>query len=339
MSLPGSGATILGLAGTDLPPDEAALFRQADPFGFILFARNVESPAQLRRLTGDLRDAVGRPAPVFVDQEGGRVQRLRAPYWREWGPPLALAQAAGRRAPRAFWLRGRLIAHELRAAGIDGNCVPCLDIARPDTHPFLMNRCLGTDPAEVAANGRAYAEAHLAGGVLPVMKHLPGHGRGRTDSHHALPFTPASLADLTATDFAPFAALADLPLGMTAHMVYESIDAAPATTSAAMIALIRHRMGFQGLLMSDDIGMNALTGDPGTRAAAAIAAGCDVVLHCNGRRDEIEAVVAAAGRLSAPALARAGAALAARRLPDPIDISALEAEFRSLAGGAGTHGG
>ncbi|HMO09856.1 MAG TPA: glycoside hydrolase family 3 N-terminal domain-containing protein, partial [Paracoccaceae bacterium] len=220
MTAPARGAAILGCAGTALAADEAAFFRDADPFGFILFARNVEGPAQLRRLTGDLREAVGWSAPVFVDQEGGRVQRLGPPHWRRWTPPLVLAQAAGPRAPRAFWLRGRLIAHELRAAGIDGNCVPCLDIARPDTHPFLMNRCLGTDAAQVAANGRAFAGAHLAGGVLPVMKHMPGHGRGRTDSHHALPFTPASLADLTATDFAPFAALADLPIGMTAHMVF-----------------------------------------------------------------------------------------------------------------------
>lgn len=329
-----AGATILGCAGTDLSADEAAFFRQADPWGFILFARNVESPAQLRRLTGDLRAAVGRDAPVLIDQEGGRVQRLRAPHWREWAPPLHLAETAGPGAARAFWLRGRLIAHELRACGIDANAVPCLDLARPDTHPFLRNRCLGSDPARVAELGRALAQAHLAGGVLPVMKHLPGHGRARTDSHHVLPFTPATLAELEASDFAPFAALSDLPMGMTGHIVLSSIDSAPATTSAAIIALIRHRIGFRGLLMTDDLSMNALSGDLGARAAAALAAGCDLALHCNGNRAEMEAVVAAAGRLSGPAAVRAGAALDMRRLPDPVDIAACEAELRALAGGA-----
>lgn len=330
----GAGATILGCAGPELSPDEAAFFREADPWGFILFARNVENPAQLRRLTGDLRAAVGRDAVVMTDQEGGRVQRLRAPYWREWAPPLHLAETAGQGAMRAFWLRARLIAHELRACGIDANAAPCLDLARPETHPFLRNRCLGSDPARVADLGRAVAGAHLAGGVLPVIKHLPGHGRARSDSHHALPFTPAPLADLTATDFAPFAALADLPVGMTAHVVFSAVDAAPATTSAAMIALIRHRIGFRGLLMSDDLSMNALSGDVGARAAAAIAAGCDLALHCNGKPAEMQAVVAAAGRMSAAAAQRAAAALDARRLPDPVDIAACEAELRALAGGA-----
>lgn len=331
---PVAGATILGCLGPDLSADEAAFFRDADPWGFILFARNVESPAQLRRLTADLREAVGRNAPVLTDQEGGRVQRLRAPYWREWSPPLMLAQATGADAPRAFWLRSRLIAHELRACGIDANCAPCLDIATRQTHPFLLNRCLGQDAATVASIGRAVAEAHLAGGVLPILKHMPGHGRGTADSHHALPTTPAPLTELEGTDFAPFAALSDMPMGMTAHLVFSAIDSAPATTSAAMIALIRHRIGFQGLLMTDDLSMNALSGDVGTRAGAAIAAGCDVALHCNGKRPEMEQVVAAAGRLSAPAAVRAARALDARHLPEPVDIAALEAELRALAGGA-----
>jgi beta-N-acetylhexosaminidase len=332
------GATILGCAGPDLDADEAAFFREADPWGFILFARNVQSPAQLRRLTGDLRDAVGRAAVVMTDQEGGRVQRLRAPYWREWAPPLDLAEAAGPRAPHAFALRSRLIAHELRACGIDANTVPCLDLAGPATHPFLRNRCLGSDSGRVAEIGRAVAQAHLAGGVLPVMKHMPGHGRGAADSHHDLPRTAAPLTELDASDFAPFRALADLPLGMTAHMVYRAIDGAPATTSAAIVALIRHRIGFRGLLLSDDLSMNALAGAVGARAAAALAAGVDVALHCNGARAEMEAVAAAAGRLSAPAAARAAAALAARRLPDPVDIPALEADLRAIAGGVALGG-
>lgn len=332
--MPATGAFILGCAGLTLTADEAAFFREADPFGFILFARNVASPAQLRRLTAELRSAVGREAPVMTDQEGGRVQRLRAPHWREWTPPLTLAGAAGQAAPRAFWLRSRLIAHELRACGIDANCAPCLDLARPETHPFLRNRCLGTDPGTVATIGRAVADAHLAGGVLPVMKHMPGHGRGTADSHHALPETGAGLPELEASDFVPFAALADLPMGMTAHLVFRSIDGQPATTSAAMVALIRRRIGFGGLLMTDDISMNALSGDVGARATAALAAGCDLVLHCNGKRTEMDAVAQAAGRMSAPARARAARALAARRLPDPVDIAAVEAELRSLAGGA-----
>lgn len=329
-----TGAAILGCLGEGLAPDEAAFFREADPWGFILFARNVQDPAQLRRLTGDLRAAVGRDAPVFVDQEGGRVQRLRAPYWREWASPLGMVQAAGDQAARACWLRGRLIAHELRACGIDGNCAPCLDLAFPETHSFLRNRCLGSTPADVSLRGRAWADGHLAGGVLPVVKHMPGHGRATTDSHHALPYTDATADDLATQDFAPFAALADLPLGMTAHVVFGALDAAPATTSATVIGMIRETIGFGGLLMTDDLSMNALSGTVGERAAAAVAAGCDLALHCNGKPEEMAAVVAAAGRLSPAAAQRADRALAARRLPDPVDIAAAEAELRLITGGA-----
>lgn len=329
-----TGATILGCPGPDLGPDDAAFFRAADPWGFILFARNVDSPAQLRRLTGDLRAAVGRDAPVFVDQEGGRVQRLRAPHWREWTPPLTMVQAAGAAAARACWLRGRLIAHELRASGIDGNCAPCVDLAFPETHPFLRNRCLGETAADVVLRGRAWADGHLAGGVLPVIKHMPGHGRATADSHLALPRTDALAKDLETQDFAVFAALADMHLAMTAHVVFAALDAAPATTSATMIGLIRDRIGFAGLLMTDDLSMNALSGSVGERASAAISAGCDIALHCNGKRPEMEAVVAASGVLGAAARARADRALAARRLPDPVDIAAVEAELRLIAGGA-----
>jgi beta-N-acetylhexosaminidase len=324
-----TGATILGVEGLSLGADEAAFLRDADPWGFILFARNVESPAQLRRLTADLRAAVGRDAPVFTDQEGGRVQRLRAPHWREWAAPLDFVAQAGAQAERAMRLRYRLIAHELRDAGIDGNCAPCLDVARPETHPFLRNRCLSGDPAAVARLGRAAADGLLDGGVLPVIKHMPGHGRAVTDSHHALPFTEAPVADL-AGDFHPFTALADLPLGMTAHVVFAALDAAPATTSATLVARIRHDIGFDGLLMTDDIGMNALSGSPGQRTAAAIAAGCDVVLHCNGTRGDRMQVVAAAGRMTLPAAERAARALAARRAPGPVDIAAAEGELRAL---------
>ena len=330
-----AGATILGCAGAVLTPDETAFFRAADPWGFILFARNVETPDQLRRLTGDLRAAVGRAAPILIDQEGGRVARLRPPHWRDWLPPLDQVARAGAAAPRSLWLRARLMAAELRAVGIDANCAPCADIAGPRTHPFLRNRCLGETAAEVARNARALAEGLLAGGVLPVVKHIPGHGRAEADSHLHLPTVTATPEDLSATDFAAFAALADLPLGMTAHIRFPAFDDAPATASARMIGLIRDVIGFQGLLMTDDISMQALAGPVGTRAAAAIAAGCDLVLHCNGEMPEMAAVVAAAGRLSPAAEARATAALACRRAPEPADECALTAELTALLAGGG----
>lgn len=321
------GATIFGgIAGTGLSRSERAFFRDADPWGFILFGRNVESPEQLRRLTGDLRDSVGRDAVVTVDQEGGRVQRLRAPHWLEWPAALDQAQAG----PRAMWLRHALIGAELRDAGIDSNCAPVLDVAQPETHPFLRNRCLGSDPETVATLGRAAADGLLAAGVLPVVKHLPGHGRARADSHHDLPIVTARLTELEALDFAPFRALNDLPMGMTAHIRFTELDDAPATASPRMIALIRDRIGFDGLLMSDDITMNALTGSQAERTHAAISAGCDLVLHCNGGIADMEPVAAAAGSMSAAATSRAAAALALRRPPAKLDRVALLDEWRAL---------
>ena len=332
------GAVILGCAGPDLMPDEIGFFREANPWGFILFARNVEDPAQLRRLTGDLRAAVGRNAPVFTDQEGGRVQRLRSPHWREWTPPLDFVTAAGPRAERALWLRYRLIADELRGVGIDGNCAPSLDVARAETHPFLRNRCLAGDAATVARLGRAVAEGHLHGGVLPVIKHMPGHGRGLSDSHHELPQTDADLDTLTATDFAPFAALAKLPLAMTGHVVFRALDDLPATHSPATIAHIRQVIGFDGLLMTDDLSMQALSGTLGERAGRSVAAGCDIALYCKAEMPDAMAVVAAVGVMSPAAQARADRALAVRRTPAPVDIAALEAELRSFAAW-GVHAG
>lgn len=322
-----ASATILGgIAGTTLAAAERDFFRAADPWGFILFGRNVESPDQLRRLTGDLRDAVGRDCVITVDQEGGRVQRLRAPHWTDWPAPLDQAAAGS----RAMWLRYYLIGRELRAVGIDSDCAPTLDVAQPDTHPFLRNRCLGTDPGAVAELGRAAADGLLAAGVLPVMKHMPGHGRAVADSHHHLPTVTAALEDLDRLDFAPFRALSDLPMGMTAHIRFAALDEAPATASAAMIGLIRERIGFDGLLMTDDITMQALSGTEADRGAAAIAAGCDLVLHCNGTVASMEPVVAAAGPLGAAASRRAAAALAQRRAPQDLDTAALMAEWRGL---------
>lgn len=329
------GAYIFGCSGPALSPDEAAFFREADPWGFILFGRNVEDPAQLAALTRALRDSVGRDAPVLIDQEGGRVQRLAPPHWAQWLPVLDQVAAAGPgQAARSLYLRFRLIAAELRAVGIDVNCAPLADIAGPATHPFLRNRCYGTDAASVAANARAAADGMLAGGVLPVLKHLPGHGRATVDSHLSLPRVEAPLAELEASDFAAFRALANLPLGMTAHIVFTAVDPLlPATQSPDAIRLIREGIGFGGLLMTDDIAMQALVGGMADRARASLAAGCDLVLHCNGRMDEMQAVASAAGRMGDDAARRAGAALALRRSPAPADEAALRAELSDLVGG------
>lgn len=337
MKSTGRGACIFGCAGPDLLPEERAFFREADPFGFILFARNVETPDQLRRLTSGLREAVGRDAPVLVDQEGGRVQRLRSPAWREYLPPLDAVRRAGADAGRMMALRYRLIAEELRAVGIDGNCAPVGDVLSAATHPFLANRCYSDDPAIVTRLARIVAEAHLAAGVLPVVKHMPGHGRAAGDTHLDLPTVTDDLETLMASDFAVFRALADLPMAMTAHIVFSAVDERPATCSPPMIRLIRERIGFAGLLMTDDLGMEALSGTKAERAAAAIAAGCDIALHCKGDVAEMQSVADAAGEMGAAVRARAAAALAARCAPDPVDIAALEAEHSSLLCGRG-HG-
>jgi beta-N-acetylhexosaminidase len=325
-----TAACIFGCEGPALGDAERAFFAETAPWGFILFARNVQTPDQLRRLTGDLRDAVGRDAPIFVDQEGGRVQRLRAPYWREWLPPLDTVEAAGPQAPLAMYLRARLIAAELHAVGIDGNCAPTVDIAGPLTHPFLRNRCYGSDLDTVVAVARAVAKGLLDGGVLPVMKHMPGHGRATIDTHLDLPRVTDAAEDLLRSDFAAFRALADLPLGMTAHIVFSAYDDQPATCSAPMIRVIRDQIGFGGLLMTDDLSMQALSGTIGERAAASRRAGCDVMLHCNGNLGDMQAVAAASGVLAGAALTRAEAALAARRTPDTADPKALDAELAQL---------
>lgn len=329
-------ACILGLSGPRLSASEAAFFRAANPWGFILFARNVETPAQLRALCADLRGVLGRAAPILVDQEGGRVQRLGPPRWTGW--PAPLDHAARARDPlRALYLRGLVIGTELRRSGIDVNCAPCADLAGPETHPFLRNRCLGQSAPEVAARARALAQGLLAAGVLPVIKHIPGHGRATADSHRALPVADAPRATLEQTDFAAFRLLADLPLGMTAHLLYPALDdRQPATLSAGVIAAIRGSIGFDGLLMTDDLSMGALSGGLPGRVTGALAAGCDVALHCNGALPEMEQVVAAAGPLGAAAMRRAARALALRRAPLPHDPAAALAELRALGGMEGT---
>lgn len=328
-------AAIFGIDSLILSPGEAAFFRQVQPFGFILFARNVDTPDQLSRLTGDLRAAVGWDAPIFVDQEGGRVQRLRAPHWTEWLPPsdavaLAITRGGLAGAERMMYLRHRLIAAELRAVGIDGNCAPCLDVATDVTHPFLRNRCFGTDATTVACLGRAAAFGLLAGGVLPVMKHLPGHGRASADTHHDLPTVTVDVATLAHTDFAPFQMLADMPLAMTAHIVFSAISPRPATSSAPVIDVIRRQIGFDGVLMSDDLNMQALKGSPAMRTRRAIRAGCDIALFCKGSLRQMQAVATAAGHLTPDAARRAALAVAARKKPDAVDIEALHAEHSAL---------
>lgn len=327
------GACILDADELRLRSDEKALFREVDPFGFILFSRNIDTPDQVRALCGDLREAVGREAPITIDQEGGRVQRLRAPFWREWLPPLEQVNAAGEAAAEAMYLRYRLIAAELRDIGVDSNCAPLVDVAGPDTHPFLQNRCYGFEADQVAWIGRAVADGLLDGGVLPVIKHIPGHGRAVVDSHLDLPVVNAELEDLSDTDFAPFRALNDLPIAMTAHLVYSRLGNAPATTSPGLMQIIRDDIGFDGLIMTDDISMKALSGSLSDIARDSISAGCDVVLLCNGTFAERAEVAEASGRMGQAAQMRAERALEARKPPDEVDIPELEAKLSALMGG------
>ncbi|SIO14236.1 beta-N-acetylhexosaminidase [Rhodovulum sp. ES.010] len=332
-----AGACILGCAGPILTGEERRFFAEANPLGFILFARNVRDPAQLAELTRALRAAVGRNAPILIDQEGGRVQRLTPPHWRPWAPAADQIAAVGpQHAARSMYLRSRLIARELALMGIDVNCAPLADLARAETHAVLKNRCYGTDPRPVAAIARAVAEGLLDGGVLPVLKHIPGHGRATVDSHLALPRVKTPLSTLESTDFAAFQPLADLPLGMTAHVVYDALDPdAPATVSPEAIAHIRRGIGFAGFLMSDDISMEALAGTLEERCRASLRAGCDAVLHCNGKLAEMEVVAGACGTLSEETLARAARALARRCPPEPVETGALVAELDQLLGKRG----
>jgi beta-N-acetylhexosaminidase len=324
-------ACIFGCLGPRLSTQEAAFFRDANPWGFILFARNIETPDQLRALTAELRETVGRDAPILIDQEGGRVARMRAPHWREWEPALDFVRSAGKQARQAMYLRGRMIAHDLRAVGIDVNCAPMLDIATDDSHAIILNRCYGHDGETVAANGRALANGQLAGGVLPIIKHIPGHGRASLDTHFELPRLDTQLAELQATDFKPFSALSDLPMAMTAHIIYSAIDPENcATLSPAVIKTIRTEIGFDGLLMTDDLSMKALSGSFGERASAALAAGCDMLLHCNGERAEMDLILAHTPDLTGAAATRAAAALAQRHAPDAVDMAQAAADLAQI---------
>ena len=327
------GATILDAEGYRLTAEERRFFAAADPFGFILFGRNIDTADQVRALCADMREAVGRDAPITIDQEGGRVQRLRPPQWRQWPAPMDHVDLAGPQAAEAMYLRYRLIAAELHALGIDSNCAPLVDVAGATTHDFLRDRCYGTDPARVALLGRAVADGLLDGGVLPVLKHIPGHGRAQADSHLDLPIASEGHEALAACDFAPFKALNDLPMGMTAHLVYAAIDDRPATISPVIMQLIRDEIGFDGLIMTDDISMKALKGSLTDITRASLEAGCDVALLCNATLEDRRAVADAAGRLNEAGQARARAAMSARRTPTDVDIPALEAKLSAMCGG------
>jgi beta-N-acetylhexosaminidase len=329
-----AAACILGCAATELGREEAAFFRDLKPWGFILFARNVESPDQVRRLTEALRETVGRAdAPILIDQEGGRVQRLKPPHWPIYPPSRAYGRLAAndplvrREITR---LGARLIAYDLAELGINVDCVPVLDVPDPQGHEIIGDRAYGDTPDEVALLGRAAAEGLIAGGVLPVIKHIPGHGRARADSHLELPVVDAAFEDLDARDFAPFRVLSDMPMAMTAHVIYSAVDAKrPATTSRkAFRQVIRGAIGYDGLVMSDDLSMKALVGDFRDRARDALAAGCDAVLHCNGDMAEMKGVADGCGSLKGHAKRRAKAALGRiARAPEPIELEAARARF------------
>ncbi|MGC1301804.1 MAG: beta-N-acetylhexosaminidase [Caulobacteraceae bacterium] len=340
-----SAACILGCSGPEITADEKAFFRDARPWGFILFARNVTGADQVRRLVDDLRAATDdEDALVFVDQEGGRVQRLRPPLARLRRPAALFGQLYAHtpeRAREAVWLNHRLLAHELAAVGLDADCAPCVDLLHPGAHGVIGERAFGDSPEVVSSLGRAAMDGLLAGGVAPVVKHIPGHGRARVDSHVALPHVATSLAELEETDFQPFRALADAPMAMTAHVVYAGVDPhACATISHRVIGtVIRGHIGFDGLLMSDDLSMKALGGDLSERTHRSIEAGCDVVLHGNGAlvgepvRDlmaELKIIAAHCGELSGRAAERAEAARAVARRVQPFDAEAAEARLAEL---------
>ncbi|HVZ00954.1 MAG TPA: beta-N-acetylhexosaminidase [Dongiaceae bacterium] len=305
-----TAAAIFGCAGTDITAEERAFFREVDPLGFILFARNVADPEQMRRLAGALRESVGREdAPILIDQEGGRVARLKPPHWRAMPPAAKFGEIAAvdrARAAAAVRINHELLAGELRAIGINVDCTPVLDLKRPETTGAIGDRAFAADPTLVADLGRAAAEGLMAGGVTPVIKHMPGHGRATVDSHLDLPRIDADFDELADSDFLPFRMLNDLPWGITAHLVYKAIDPdRPATLSAKVIAeVIRGEIGFSGLLVSDDMSMKALKGGLDRLAADLIAAGCDIALHCNGKLDEMRLVAAGCGPLSPAARAR-----------------------------------
>ena len=329
-------AFITGVTGTNLSAEERNFIAAERPWGFILFKRNVADPAQVTALTDQLRAAVGEPnAPVLIDQEGGRVQRLSPPHWPLYPPGAAFGSLYDIDAAlglRAALLSARLIGDDLAELGVTVDCLPLADVPVAGADAVIGNRAYGTEPAKVSAIARAVTVGLAQGGILPVLKHIPGHGRATADTHFRLPVVDTAQAELEKTDFAAFRPLVDLPMAMTAHVVFSAYDPAhPATTSATMIeTVIRGLIGFQGLLMSDDVSMNALAGSIAERTRAIFAAGCDLVLHCNGKLDEMREVASETPELSGKALIRAERALASRKPPVPFDRAAARAELDAL---------
>lgn len=335
-------AFITGVSGTELTAAEREFIRSERPWGFILFKRNVAAPAQVTALVAELRAVAGAAdAPVLIDQEGGRVQRLGPPQWPVYPPGAVFStlydtdSALGLTAAR---LSARLIAADLAELGITVDCLPLADVPVQGADAVIGNRAYGTAPDKVAAIARAVTEGLERGGVLPVLKHIPGHGRATADTHFKLPTVDTARDELDRTDFAAFKPLADLPMAMTAHVVFSAVDPVhPATTSATMIAdVIRGAIGFQGLLMSDDVSMNALAGTIAERTRAIFAAGCDMALHCNGNIEEMREVAGQTPELTSRALERANAALAARKAPQPFDRAAARTELDALIARANT---
>lgn len=331
-----SKAFIAGCTGLELSPEEISFYKDEKPWGFIIFARNIESREQVLRLTDQMRECVGRGnAPVLIDEEGGRVQRLRPPEWvsnpagRRLGQVYEKNDADGK---RAAWLLSRLIAHDLVEIGVNVDCLPILDVPIEGVHDAIGDRAYSQNPDIVADIGASVIDGLLAGGVLPIVKHMPGHGRAISDSHFDLPKVCEPLDILLETDFKPFKALSHAKMAMTAHIVFEAIDCElPATTSARMIDdVIRGKIGFDGFLMSDDISMSALSGDYSQRTKSSFAAGCDLVLHCNGIMEEMVEVAAAAPELTGKALERADAALSELCTPGSENIIEFRAEFNRL---------
>ncbi len=320
------GAYIFGCSGLELSKEEKSFFSEAQPWGFILFSRNIKSRLQLRALTRQLRDTVGRNIPILIDQEGGRVQRMRSPEWKEYLPALDQVKKA-ENALRIMYLRSRLIAYDLQEVGIDVNCAPIADILRADTHPILANRCYSTSIDEVVQVSRAVANGLIDGGVLPILKHIPGYGRAVVDGHEELPNVSERYDVLKVTDFLAFKRLADLPISMTAHVKYTDIDSLPTTISKKIIKMIRDEIQFKNLLITDDISMRALAGSISERAELSLKAGCDIVLHCNGELNEMVQIAKVCGYLSGSSKRRSEIALNCRKPSNSINIAEVKSEF------------
>ena len=329
---------IVGLSGQRLKKSESLFLRDANPWGVILFARNVKNPDQLRKLTGDIRDAMGRNTLIFIDQEGGRVQRMQPPHWRAFPSGEAYARVYRRNrddGQRACFLGHRLIADDLRAVGITADCAPVLDLPQPGADPIISDRALGTNVEDIVDLAHAAMAGLMSGGIAPVVKHIPGHGRATVDSHKALPKIKASRKILESSDFLPFRKLSDAPMAMTAHAVYTHNSRSAVTISRkSLTELIRAAIGFDGLLMTDDLDMKALTGDLTRKTERALKAGCDIALQCSGRLAASVKVAKGSQHLSGRALGRAKIAENCADHVTMFDRGAAEAEFNLLMASA-----